>query len=132
MRGDGGQPVGRASRDAAGRTTAEYTGRHSRVPIHGIGMHVKAIFLEVHCSRAMSHILLIGIHIYSYMNWPNNYRHHIHRDTLESITNTIISRCTSGIRTHLGKIKVHNHYIGNDLADALAKLVVDGHPPHTT
>jgi hypothetical protein len=26
---------------------------------------------------------------YGYMTCPNNYRHHIHNDTLESITNTI-------------------------------------------
>jgi hypothetical protein len=34
--------------------------------------------------------------------------------------------------THLGKIKAHNHSLGNDLADTLAYQVGDGHPPDTT
>jgi hypothetical protein len=60
------------------------------------------------------------------------YRHHIHRDTLDSITHTLKTRCKSGIRTHLRKIKAHNHSIGNDLANALANQVANGHPPDTT
>jgi hypothetical protein len=35
-------------------------------------------------------------------------------------------------RTHLGKTKSHNYSRGNDLADTLANLVADGHPPDTT
>jgi hypothetical protein len=70
--------------------------------------------------------------IQGYINCLNNYRHRIHRETFESITNTIKSRCTSGLRTHLGKIKAHNYSIGNDLADSLANLVADGHPLDTT
>jgi hypothetical protein len=34
--------------------------------------------------------------------------------------------------THLGKIKAHNHSLGNDLANTLANQVADGHPPDTT
>jgi hypothetical protein len=66
------------------------------------------------------------------MACPSAYRHHIHRDTLDSITHTLKPPCKSGIRTHLGKIKTHNHSIGNDLADAFANQVVDGHPADTT
>jgi hypothetical protein len=36
------------------------------------------------------------------------------------------------IRTHLGKIKAHNHSLGSDLADTLANQVPDGHRPDTT
>jgi hypothetical protein len=63
------------------------------------------------------------------MNCPSAYRHNIHRDTLQSITYALKTRC---IRTHLGKIKAHNHSIGNDLVDTLANQVADGHPPDTT
>jgi hypothetical protein len=66
--------------------------------------------------------------IQGHMNYPNKYRHHIHHGIIESITNTVRSRLTFGIRTHLGKVKAHNHSIGNDLADALANLVADGNP----
>jgi hypothetical protein len=48
------------------------------------------------------------------------------------ITHTLKTRCNAGIRTHLGKIKAHNHSLGNDLADTLANQVADGHPPDTT
>jgi hypothetical protein len=54
-----------------------------------------------------------------FINCPSAYRHHIHRDTLDSITHTLKTRCKSGICTHLGKIRAHNHSLGNDLADAL-------------
>jgi hypothetical protein len=66
------------------------------------------------------------------MNCPSVYHHKTHRDTLLSITHTLKTRCESGIRTHLGKIKVHNHSLGNDLADTLANQAADGHPPDTT
>jgi hypothetical protein len=66
------------------------------------------------------------------MNCPSAYRHNIHRDTLHSITHTIKTRCNVGIRTHIGKIKVHNHSLGNDLEDTLANQAADGHPPDTT
>jgi hypothetical protein len=62
------------------------------------------------------------------MSCTTAYRHHIHRDTLDSITYTLKTRCNSGISTHLGKIKAHNHSLGNDLGDILANLVADGHP----
>jgi hypothetical protein len=70
--------------------------------------------------------------IQGYLNSPSAYRHYIHRDTLLSTTHTIKTRGTSGIRTHLGKIKAHNHSLGNDLADILANQAADGHPPDTT
>ena len=71
--------------------------------------------------------------IQGYLNCPSAYRHNIHRDTLLSITHTLKTRCESGIRTHLlGKIKAHNHSLGNDLADTLANQAADGHPPDTT
>jgi hypothetical protein len=66
------------------------------------------------------------------MNCPSAYGHNIHRHTLLSITHTLKTRCDSGIRTHLGKSKAHNHSIGNDLADALSNQAADGHPPDTT
>jgi hypothetical protein len=66
------------------------------------------------------------------MNCPSAYRHDIHRVTLSSITHTIKTRCDSGIRTHLGKIKAHSHSLGNDLADILANHAADGHPPDST
>jgi hypothetical protein len=66
------------------------------------------------------------------MSGPSAYRHHIHRDALASITHTLETRGTSGIRTHLGKIKAHNHSIGDDLADALVNQVADDHAPDTT
>jgi hypothetical protein len=69
--------------------------------------------------------------IHGYPNCPSAYRHNLHRDTLTSITHTLQTRCESGIRTHLGIIKAHNHSIGNDLADSLASQVADGHPPDT-
>jgi ribonuclease HI len=70
--------------------------------------------------------------IQGYMNCPSAYRHNIHNDTLDSITYTLKTRCESCTRAHLGKIKAHNHSIGNDLADTLANQVADGHPPDTT
>jgi hypothetical protein len=54
------------------------------------------------------------------MRYPFAYRYHIHRETIESITKTLHTRCILGIHTHLGKVKVHNHSIGNNRADALA------------
>ena len=66
--------------------------------------------------------------IQGYLNCPSAYRHNIHRDTLFSITHTLKTRCDAGIRTHLGKIKAHNHSLGNDLANQVAV----GHPPDTT
>jgi hypothetical protein len=66
------------------------------------------------------------------MNCTSAYKHHIHRDTPNSITHTLKTRCMAGIRTHLGIIKTHNHPIGNDLADALASQVADGLPLDTT
>jgi hypothetical protein len=63
---------------------------------------------------------------------PIHYRHHIHRDILYSITHTLKTRCKPGLRTYLGKIKAHNHSLGNDLADALANQVANGHPTDTT
>jgi hypothetical protein len=66
------------------------------------------------------------------MNSPSAYRHNIHRDTLLSITHTLKTHCELGIRTHLGKIKAHNHSLGNDIADTLANQASDGYPPDTT
>jgi hypothetical protein len=63
---------------------------------------------------------------------PYAYQHHIHRETLEYITHNLYTRCTSGIRTHLGNIKAHNHSLGNNHADAMANQVADGHPLDTT
>jgi hypothetical protein len=51
---------------------------------------------------------------------------------LFSITHTLKTRCVSGIRTHLGKINVQHHSLGNDLADTLANQGAYGHPPDTT
>jgi ribonuclease HI len=70
--------------------------------------------------------------IQGYLNCPSAYIHNIHRDTLLSITHTHQTRCDAGIRTHLGKIKAHNHSLGNDLAYTLANQVADDHPPDTT
>jgi hypothetical protein len=70
--------------------------------------------------------------IQGYMICPSAYRHNVHRETLDSITHTLKTRCDSGIRTHIGKIKAHNHSIGNDLANILANQVADGHSPDTT
>jgi hypothetical protein len=70
--------------------------------------------------------------IQGYLHCPSAYRHSIHCDTLSSITHTLNSRCTAGIRTHLGKIKAHNHSLGNDLANTLANQGADGHPADTT
>jgi hypothetical protein len=39
-------------------------------------------------------------------------------------------RCTSGIRTHLGKIKAHYRSLGIDYADTLAIQVADEHHPN--
>jgi hypothetical protein len=60
------------------------------------------------------------------MNCPSAYRHNIHRDTFDSVKHRLQTRCTSGIRTHLGKINAHNHSVGNDLAHTLANHVADG------
>jgi hypothetical protein len=70
--------------------------------------------------------------IQGFMNCPSAHRHHIHSDTLESITHTLKTRCKLGIRTHLGNIQAQNHSIGNDMADASAKQVGDGHLADTT
>jgi ribonuclease HI len=70
--------------------------------------------------------------IQGFMNCPSAYRHHIHRNTLNSNTHTLKTHCKSSIRTHLGKIKAHNNSIGNEFANALANQVADGHPPDTT
>jgi hypothetical protein len=71
--------------------------------------------------------------IQGYMNCSSAYRHIIHRDTLRSITHTLKIRCEpAGIRTHLVKVKAHNHSLGNDLAYTLANQVADGHSPDTT
>jgi hypothetical protein len=47
--------------------------------------------------------------------------------TLEPITHTLHTRCTSRIRTNLGKIKARNHSLGNGHTDALGNQVVDRH-----
>jgi ribonuclease HI len=70
--------------------------------------------------------------IQGYLHCPSAYNHNIHRETLLSITHTLKTRCDSGIRTHLGKIKAHNHSLGNDFVDTLANQAADGHPPDTT
>jgi hypothetical protein len=70
--------------------------------------------------------------VQDFMNCSSAYRHHIHRDTLDLIAHSLKTRCKSGIRTHLGKVNAHHHSLGNDLVDALAKQVADGHPPDTT
>jgi hypothetical protein len=66
------------------------------------------------------------------LNCPSAYRHNIHRETLLSVTQTLKARCNAGIRTHLGKIKAHNHSLRNDLADTLANQAANGNPPNTT
>jgi hypothetical protein len=70
--------------------------------------------------------------IQGYLNCPSAYRNNVHRDTLLSITHTLQTRCNACISKHLGRIKAHNHSLGNDLEDALAYHVADGHPPDTT
>jgi ribonuclease HI len=70
--------------------------------------------------------------IQGFLNCPSAYRHNIHRDTLLSTTHTLKTRRDAGIRTYLGKIKAHNHSLGNDLADSLANQIADGHPPGAT
>jgi hypothetical protein len=69
--------------------------------------------------------------IQGFMNCPSAFRHHIRRDALALITHTLKTCCTPCIRTRLGIIKVHNHTIGNGLANTLANQVSDGHPPDT-
>jgi ribonuclease HI len=66
------------------------------------------------------------------MRCATAYRHHIHREALELIPHALHTRSKSGIRTHLCKIKAHNHSLGNDHADALANQVTHGHNPDTT
>jgi hypothetical protein len=66
------------------------------------------------------------------MRSPTANRHNKHRGTLESITQTLHTRYTAGIRTRLGKMNKHNHSLGNDHADALANQVAGGHHPNTT
>jgi ribonuclease HI len=61
------------------------------------------------------------------MGCPTAYRHQIHRETLEPIRHNLRTRRTSGIRTHLGKLKAHSHSLGNKHADALANQVADRH-----
>jgi hypothetical protein len=67
-----------------------------------------------------------------YIRCPAAYRHHIHRDTLVSITNTRQTRCNLDTRTHLGVIRAHSRCLGNNLVDALASKVTDGHLSDTT
>jgi hypothetical protein len=90
-----------------------------------IGLQLGRTHLLTHSACSLP--LMIGS-----MNCPSAYRHNIHRDTLRSITHTLNTRCELGIRTHLGKINVHTHSLGNDLADTLANQVADGHSPDTT
>ena len=66
-----------------------------------------------------------------HLNCPSAYKHNIHRDTLLSITHTLKTCCNAGICTHLGKIKAHNHSLGDDLADTLANQAANGYPPDT-
>jgi hypothetical protein len=72
-----------------------------------------------HTHLLMDSACSLRIFTQGYMYCPTAYRHHIHRDTLDSMTHTLKTRCNFGIRTDLGKIKAHNHSIGNDLADTL-------------
>jgi ribonuclease HI len=99
----------------------------NRVELAGINVGLQVGHTHLLTDIACSLRLIQGC-----MNCPSGYRHNIHRDTLISVTNTLKTRCESGIRTHLGKIKTHNHSLGNDLADTLANQVADGHPPDTT
>jgi hypothetical protein len=51
-----------------------------------------------------------------------------HREILSFIF-TIPPTCpTAGLTTHIDKIKPHNNYMGNDIADHFANTVVDGKP----
>jgi hypothetical protein len=92
--------------------------------------------MDIGLQLGRTHLLTYGacsLHlIQGYLNCPSAYRHNIHRDTLLAITHTLKTRCNTSLRTHLGKIKAHNHSLGNDLADTLANQVADGHPPNTT
>jgi hypothetical protein len=47
--------------------------------------------------------------IQGYMRCSTAYHHHIHRETFESITHTLHTQCTSGLRTYLSKIKAAPH-----------------------
>jgi hypothetical protein len=95
--------------------------------VAGIDIGLQLGYTHLLKDIACSHRLIQG-----YINCPSAYQYNIHRDTLISITHALKTRCESGIRTHLGKIKAHNHSLGNDLVDTLAYLVADGHPPDTT
>jgi ribonuclease HI len=99
----------------------------NRVELAGIDIALQLGHTHLLTDSACSLRLIQG-----YLNCPSAYIHNIHRDTLLSITHTLKTRCNAGIRTHLGKIKAHNHTLGNDLADTLANQVADGHPPDTT
>jgi ribonuclease HI len=106
-------------------TPPSHTINHAELAGIDIGLHLGRTHLltDSACSLRL---------IQGYLNCPSAYRHNIHRDTLHSITHTLKTRCDAGIRTHLGKIKAHNHSLGNDLTDTLANQVADGHPPDTT
>jgi ribonuclease HI len=99
----------------------------NRAEISGIDIGLQLARIHLLKDSACSLRLIKG-----YLNCPPAYRHNIHRDTLHSITHTLKTRCDAGIRRHLGKIKAHNHSLGNDLADTLANQVAEGHPPDTS
>jgi hypothetical protein len=99
----------------------------NRAKLAGIDIRLQLCHTHLFTGSACSLRLIQG-----FMNCPSADRHHIHRDTLASITNTLKTRCIRGIRTHLGKIKAYNHSLVNDLADTLANQVADGRPPDTT
>jgi hypothetical protein len=99
----------------------------SRAELAGINIALQLGHTHLLKDNACSLRLIQG-----YMNCPSAYRHNIQRDTLLSTTHALKIRCESGIRTHLGKIKAHNHSLGNDLAVTPANHAADGHPPDTT
>jgi hypothetical protein len=106
----------------------------STPPSHTI---IRAEFAGIDIGLQLGHTHLLTDSAFSlgliqgYMTYPSAYRHNIYRDTLDSITHTLKTRRESGIRTHLRKIKAHNHSIGNDLAGTFVNQVAYGHPPDT-
>jgi ribonuclease HI len=127
----GHSPLGAAATDPASDTRIKIM-VNSTPPSHTINRAELAgtdIGLHTHLLTDSACSLRL---IQGYMNCTSTYRHNIHRDTLNSITLTLKTRCESGIRTHLGKIKAHNHSLGNVLADTLATQAADGYPPDTT
>jgi hypothetical protein len=108
----GPSPLGAAATHPASDTRIKILVNNSTPPSHTI-KRAELAGIDIAIQLGHTHLLTDNACsfclIQDYMNYPSANRHNFHRDALLSITHTLKTRCELGIRTHLGKMKAHNH-----------------------